>query len=177
MSHAISRQHLHVKLPLAHWLLLVLAIHSRLVSSEQTLGRAGSEGSADNASPSCIAATHALLTSGSPPRLSQPRLQCVFFSTRHTVSFEQDAASCNATTRSASNCSVQCSRPSGGGLHASAIRRAPHVHQAHVASPVVVFPSAPAIDPQQTVSGYGAPWGCWPRRLPQSRHRGAHWRL
>ncbi len=61
---------------------------------------------------------------GNAPLLFEPWLEFVFLSTRHTVSAEQLSANFNSTTRSANNCSVQCSRPPGAALHASAIRRA-----------------------------------------------------
>ena len=58
------------------------------------------------------------------PTLDTPRLEFVFFNTRRTVSYETDSTStCSkVTSRSDNNRRLQWLRPSGGGLHAKAIK-------------------------------------------------------
>jgi len=53
-----------------------------------------------------------------------PGLAFVWFTTRRTGSSEMDSATSSSTSRSARRCIVQCSRPSGGALQASATRSA-----------------------------------------------------
>src|SRR6266536_1896720 len=58
------------------------------------------------------------------PVFFQPGLEIVFFSVRRTVSYYTASTMSNSTALSASRRSVQRLRPSGGGLQATAIRRA-----------------------------------------------------
>ena len=55
------------------------------------------------------------------PALLQPRLELVFFSVWRTVSAQILSTISHSTSRSASNCSVQRARPSGGWEQAKAI--------------------------------------------------------
>src|SRR6266508_5490736 len=58
------------------------------------------------------------------PALGQPRLEAVCFKAWRTVSYDTDSTSSSSTSRLASSRSVQRLRPSGGALHASAVRYA-----------------------------------------------------
>src|SRR6266704_1042446 len=58
------------------------------------------------------------------PALLQPRLEAVCCKAPRTVSYDTDSTSSSSTSRSASSRSVQRLRPSGGALHASAVRYA-----------------------------------------------------
>ena len=102
----------------------VSAINCLLVSSKLTFGRFSSYCSAYKSKYILHRRYKHPIDFRYAPLLFQPRLQFVFLSTRCTVSSEHDSVSFNSTTRSASNCKVQCSRPSGAFEQASAIRRA-----------------------------------------------------
>src|SRR5690606_9631142 len=58
------------------------------------------------------------------PLLTEPGLRLVFLSVRRTVSSEIVSTTLSSTSLSASICMLQCSRPSGGSLQASATRKA-----------------------------------------------------
>lgn len=57
-----------------------------------------------------------------------PGFDLFFFSTRQTVSSEMQSTTFSSTSLSARSCIVQCSRPCGGSLQASAIHKASCFH-------------------------------------------------
>ena len=59
---------------------------------------------------------------GNAPHGFEPGLEFVFFNTCRMVSRAMLSTRCSSTSLSASSCNVQCSCPSSGGLHTSAIR-------------------------------------------------------
>src|SRR4051794_12857085 len=79
-----------------------------------------------------------------------PRLECVCFKSRRTVSSETASTSPNSTNRSASSCMVQQRRPSGGALQVSATRKASCLPSSLRLAPGRGFSESAASSPSST---------------------------